>query len=115
MLAYFKMSEANSLTGEFARSRGWDEKLRDIRVDALCEVACNHTRLATHVYLRHEDFEKYIKSLLLPYRQLSSDNPYPLMVMQLVFLLANFQEMVAKESEEIDIFLDTPNSGLRPS
>ena len=27
--------------------------------------------------------------------------------MQLVFLLANFQEMVAKESEEIDIFLDT--------
>jgi hypothetical protein len=107
VLGYFKMSEANSLTGEFNPSRGWDEKLRDIRVNALCEVACNHTRLATHVYLKNEDFDKYIASLLLPYRQLSSDSPYPLMVMQLVFLLANFQAMVAKESEEIGIFLDT--------
>src|ERR1051325_10249141 len=73
-LRYFKMSEANRLTGEFNRSHGWDENLRDIRVDALCEIACNHTRLATHVYLKHEDFNKHIASLLLPYRQLSSDN-----------------------------------------
>ena len=107
VLAYFKMSEANNLTSEFDRSRGWDENLRDIRVDALCDIACNHARLATHVYLKHDDFNKYIASLLLPYRQLSSDNPYPLMVMQLVFLLANFQATVSKESEEIDIFLDT--------
>ena len=101
------LSQANNLTSEFDRSRGWDENLRDIRVDALCDIACNHARLATHVYLKHDDFNKYIASLLLPYRQLSSDNPYPLMVMQLVFLLANFQATVSKESEEIDIFLDT--------
>src|SRR5215208_2476822 len=48
-LEYFKMSEANSLREQFDPSRGWNEKLADIRVNLLCDVVCNHTRLATHV------------------------------------------------------------------
>jgi hypothetical protein len=105
---YFKMSEANSLVEQFSPAKGWTEQLRDSRVSLLADIAHRHTRLATHVYIRHDDFDKYIRSQLMPYRQLSSDHPYPLLCIQLMLQLAEFKSNIGDESgAHMDLFLDT--------
>jgi hypothetical protein len=85
-LDYFKMNEAATLRpdGQFARSRGWDEQKRDDRLVILMRIIQRRVKLRASVSIRHEHFQKYIRSLPAIGRRLGTDSPYPLLLSQLV-------------------------------
>ncbi|MER9944783.1 DUF3800 domain-containing protein [Mesorhizobium sp. M0092] len=92
---YFKMSEAISLRGQFAR---WPAALRDQKVFELAEVAEKHAvaRISAMVY--KQDFDAHIKGAS-PWREL--DSPYFLLYNQVVVLTVNFIGELGKRSLDI--------------
>jgi hypothetical protein len=86
-LDYFKMSEAMSLKEQFDRSRGWTQASRDRKVDEFIDVICKRVPLAAWVSTRHADFKKYLQSIPMPQRHLSTDTPYMFLYPQFVFAL----------------------------
>jgi len=104
-LDYFKMSEAMSLKGQFDRSRGWTQPLRDKKVDQFIDVICAHVPLAAWVSLRHADFKKYLQSIPLPQRHLSTDTPYMFLYPQFVFALSIFAQRIRADCV-FDIIFD---------
>jgi Protein of unknown function (DUF3800) len=93
-LAYFKMTEAANLGGQFSRARGWDESKRDDRVMALCDVIKRHSTLRIQAAVRNDHFEKYIKSIPAPERTLMIDSPYALVFTQIVLAMATYGDRV---------------------
>jgi Protein of unknown function (DUF3800) len=87
-LDYFKMNEANLLIGQFARERGWTEKLRDDRVITLTRIIKRHVMLRLHASIRFADFEKYIASIKVPERKSVSDHPYIYLFTKLIAAMA---------------------------
>jgi hypothetical protein len=85
-LDYFKMSEAASLqpSGQFARSRGWNEALRDDRLVTLARIVRDHVKVRASVSIRHEHFNKYLRTIPAVGRRLATDHPYPVLFAQLV-------------------------------
>ena len=83
-LEYFKMSEAQNLSGEFHRRRGWTEEMRDKRVIDLAYIAKRHAVRKVSTTVKNADFEHLIASLPVPERSLASDRPYRLLFVHLV-------------------------------
>lgn len=76
-IAYFKMSEAISLRGQFD---GWPAPLRDQKVFELAEVAERWAVARISAMVWKADFDAHIKGAS-PWREL--DNPYFLLFIQL--------------------------------
>ncbi|HEV2097464.1 MAG TPA: hypothetical protein VGR45_00905 [Stellaceae bacterium] len=91
-LEYFKMSEANSLNGEFHRRRGWNEELRDERVLRFARIIPKYARIRVSAWLRHQDWIDHIVSIPAPVRRLSVDHPYGQLFMQIILATAAFQD-----------------------
>jgi hypothetical protein len=104
-LDYFKMSEAMSRKGQFDRSRGWTRALRDKKVDEFIEVICKRVPLAAWVSTRHADFQKYLQSIPMPQRHLSTDTPYMFLYPQFVFALGVFAQRLRADCV-FDIIFD---------
>jgi hypothetical protein len=93
-LDYFKMAEAASLRGQFSRTKGWDDKARDVRVRKLTHIIRQRAKLRISASIKHDHFAKYLRSIPAIGRRLGTDNPYPLlftslMAEELVFSFRN--------------------------
>jgi hypothetical protein len=91
-LAYFKMSEAASLSGEFHRSKGWNEALRDERVIRFSGIIRSFARVRISAWLKHQDWADHIVSIPSVIRRLSIDHPYWQLFSQIIFATAVFQD-----------------------
>lgn len=83
LLDYFKMTEASRLQEQFDRRRGWTDALRDQRVRLLVDIACRHVLLRISGAIQNSHFSRYFRSIPAIGRTLSTDNPYPLLFMDL--------------------------------
>jgi hypothetical protein len=88
---YFRTTEAMNLRGQFDRKRGWNEQLRDKRISDLVEIIKANVEIGVHVFVNNETFHRLIAALPLPYRNLSSDIPYPLLFAQICLTVARLQ------------------------
>lgn len=86
-LDYFKMSEAMSLNGQFSPRRGWAEAMRDEKISELIGITTRHVRYAAWASMRQVDFQKYIASIPLPMRTLSTDTPHMFLLNQFMLML----------------------------
>jgi hypothetical protein len=85
-LAYFKMSEANALDGQF--KRGWTPSTRDKCVFELAEIIKTHALVRVTSRLRRRDFDEFIVGIVdLP----EVNDPYYLCFYQLVFAVHTYQ------------------------
>jgi hypothetical protein len=91
-LDYFKMSEANSLDGQFSRNRGWHETLRDNRVVTLTRIIRKWAKLRVSASIRHDVFAKYLSSVPAIERNLATDNPYIMLFFQLISVAVLFAD-----------------------
>jgi hypothetical protein len=82
-IRYLKMSEANSLEGQFS---GWPAALRDQKVYLLSEIVEKHALITVESYLYREKFDKYIKGKT-PLRIFN--DPYFLCFYHIVVAVAN--------------------------
>jgi len=94
-LKYFKMSEANNLTGEFHRRNGWTDQKRDDRLVAFVRVIQKYAQIRLSVSVNHDLFEKYVGNLPATVRTLATDKPYNHLASNLIVAAA---ERLAKRS-----------------
>lgn len=87
-LDYFKMNEANLLTGQFSRDRGWTEAKRDDRVVTLVRIIKEHVLIRLHASIKFSEFEKYIAAIPVPFRKSVSDNPWIYLFTKLICAMA---------------------------
>jgi Protein of unknown function (DUF3800) len=87
-LDYFKMKEAAKLKDQFDPSRGWTEATRDDRLITFTRIIRKHARIRIHAKIKHEHFNKYIKSIPVPNRKLFTDSPYTLLFQQIILAMA---------------------------
>ena len=92
-LDYFKMKEAEGLSGEFALKKGWDASLRDQRLSDLIDVIRKYAIASIHASIRNDHFEQYLKSLPTPGRNLSTDSPYTMLVMNIMVAYTMYAAM----------------------
>jgi hypothetical protein len=87
-LDYFKMSEANSLTAQFSKERGWTESERDDRLIILTRIIKKYVLIRIHASIKIADFEKYIAKIPVPQRKMVSDSPYIYLFTKLIAAMA---------------------------
>ena len=92
-LDFFKMAEANSLLGQFHKSKGWNDDLRDERISEFVSIIQRFAALRISVSVTNEHFIRYIKSLPTPGRNLSTDSPYTLLMVNLVPMYAIYASL----------------------
>jgi Protein of unknown function (DUF3800) len=61
---YFKMSEAESLRGQFARENGWTDRTRDQKVNALIDVILEHDVFQSTCAVSEDDYRDVVKPVL---------------------------------------------------
>jgi Protein of unknown function (DUF3800) len=87
-LDYFKMSEANSLTSQFSKERGWTESKRDDRLITLTRIIKKYVLMRIHASIKIADFEENIATIPVPQRKMVSDNPYIYLFTKLITAVA---------------------------
>lgn len=87
-LAYFKMSEAANFHGQFAKKRGWTEQKRNDRLIGLASIIRKHALARVAESMPQDGYLKHIASLPASARSLSTDTPYPMLVLQTVLAVA---------------------------
>ncbi len=92
-LDYFKMKEAAGLKDQFDPKNGWNEQKRDDRLILLTRIIRKYVGIRIHAKVVHSDFDKYVKSIPVPYRKLLSDNPYILLFSQIIMAMSARQEL----------------------
>jgi hypothetical protein len=104
-LAYFKMSEAASLRGEFDRRHGWNAEMRDQRVLAFARIVPRFARIRISAWIRHDDWASHVMSLPAPVRRLSQDSPYAHLALLTILAVMVFQSQHGI-NEPIDFVFD---------
>ena len=84
-LEYFKYREAVLLEGQFD---GWTEGARNAPVETLVAILKGHAIAAFGASVRHDHFQKYVRSVPAPSRELLSHNPYLFCAGQVVIAAA---------------------------
>jgi hypothetical protein len=87
-LEYFKMSEAMSLTEQFAKEKGWTEAKRDDRLITLTRIIAQHAKARAAAVMPYDAFMRHIATIPASARSLSTDSPYPLLFLQTVMAVA---------------------------
>jgi hypothetical protein len=108
-VAYFKMSQAERLHDEFARSKGWDERKRDTLLINLSELIEKYALFRVHSSVRHTDFDKWIKSIRTPPRNSAQDNPYFILFHSLIQMSAAVN-LSLDPKEQMDFIFDQHGS-----
>lgn len=93
-LDYFKMKEAFRLQDQFHRRRGWTEAKRDERLMQLVEIIKAHALVRVCSSIKNADFDRYVKSLDVPERKHSTDNPFWMLLMRVGLCVAIFGDQV---------------------
>lgn len=83
-IRYFRMADAMAMRGEFAR--GWNPELRDQRIFELSEIINKHVIVGVESRLRRDYYDRLIRGL-----SPILDDPYFLIVMQLIFAIHHWQ------------------------
>ena len=85
-VAYFKLTEAMSLTskGEFSRKKGWTEQKRDNRLIELGKIIRKYVAVRIHASVNNENFVKYVRAIAVPQCRPGPDHPYLLLTCQLL-------------------------------
>jgi hypothetical protein len=104
-LDYFKMAEANSLTGQFDQSNGWDRARRDDRVLALARIIRKHAPIRIEVSVKNRDFDRFFKTLPATQRSLATDSPYLFLAEALMVTVARAAPAFGLQ-EPIDFIFD---------
>ena len=104
-IEYFKTTEAAHFREQFDRKRGWNEQLRDRRISDLVDIIKANVEVGVHVFMKNDTFHQLISSLPLPYRNLSSDNPYSLLFAQIMLAVARFQ-FIFDARDRCDLIFD---------
>jgi hypothetical protein len=81
--------------------------MRDRKIDEFIDVICEHVPLAAWISLRHADFKKYLESIPLPQRHLSTDTAYTFLYPQLVFALGILAQRL-RADYVFDFIFDEP-------
>ena len=89
-LEYFRMTEAANMSGQFHRRFGWTEPMRDDRVITFARIARKFASIRVSAWIRRADFDTHILSLPAIARTLAVDNPYVMMVNQIVLAVATY-------------------------
>jgi Protein of unknown function (DUF3800) len=89
-LEYFKMKEAARLRGQFDKSRGWNESERDRRIASLTGIITKYAQIRIHASIRNDHFDKYLRSLPTPGRNLATDSPYTMLCLQIMMVAGVF-------------------------
>jgi hypothetical protein len=96
-LAYFRMSDAMGLRGQFERS--WNPELRDQRVYELLEIIKKHSIIAVESRLLRGFYENLVRGISPVF-----DDPYFLTIMQLIFAVYHWQ--IVHNHSECDLIFD---------
>lgn len=97
-LAYFKMTEAANLIGEFSPNKGWTEAGRDDRLITLARIVRKHAKVRVSALMPYEAFTKHITTIPASARTLSSDNPYCMLFLQTILAVATFGDRYGIDS-----------------
>jgi hypothetical protein len=89
-LEYFRMTEAANMSGQFHRRFGWTEAMRNDRVISFARIARKFASIRVSAWIRRADFDTHILSLPALVRSLGVDNPYVMLVNQIVLAVATF-------------------------
>jgi hypothetical protein len=89
-LAYFKMTEAANLIGEFSREKDWTESKRDDRLITLARIIRKYAKVRVAALMPYDAFMRHISTIPASARTLSSDNPYCLLFLQTILAVATF-------------------------
>jgi hypothetical protein len=81
-LDYFRMNEAHRLKEQFGEERGWDEELRDKRVNRLCEIICDHAITRVDIALYRKDYDIIFEDITDEFEMFK--NPYFALFMEAV-------------------------------
>ncbi len=87
-IAYFKMAEAENLSGEFAKRKGWTKESRDAKVLRLVDIVMEMVPRRVSCTISNRDFDVYLRSLPVPERTPNIDKPYFLLSQYLMMDLA---------------------------
>lgn len=104
-LDFYKFTQARALKGQFSEKRGWTTDIRDERSQALAKVVANFAFRRFEVSLKHEHFERYVRSVPVFERQLISDHPYLFMAGHVISSVATLAILDGIE-DQIDFIFD---------
>jgi len=76
------------LKKQFDKEKGWNEELRDQKLDRLIDVILKYVQVRIHATIRHDEFDHYFRSVPAPKRHLAIEDPYVLLAMQLILAVA---------------------------
>jgi hypothetical protein len=108
-VAYFKMAQAERLHDEFERAKGWNEKNRDSLLIYLSELIKKYALFRVHTSVRHDAFDKWIKSIKTPSRNSAQDNPYFILFHSLIQICAAI-DLQLRPNEKMDFIFDEHGS-----
>jgi hypothetical protein len=118
-LAYFKMSEASFLKGQFALWKGWNRQMRDQRLAKFVEIARSYPIYRTSFAVDKAAFYKLIGGLDLPDPKPTANDPYYLAFHMLVTglpLLQASNRLTVEPDGKIDFIFDEQSlTGTRAS
>lgn len=87
-LGYFKMTEAANMGGEFSEENGWTEPKRDDRVITLARIIAKYAKARVAAAMPYDAFMRHIGTIPASARSLSTDTPYPFLLLQTVMAVA---------------------------
>jgi len=90
-IAYFKMSEAESLKKEFDKAKGWTPDLRDRKVDAFIDVINDYDLFQGTCAVHQEDYNAVVLPVFGNRFNGEYDNPYLYLFMSVVALFSSME------------------------
>lgn len=87
---YFKMAEAMSLSGQFAKRLGWTDAKRDLKVLSLVRIIRKWVPRRIACSISNRDFAQHVRTLPVRNRDSKMDKPYSIMSQFLMMDLAVF-------------------------
>ena len=87
-IEYFKFNEAMGLKKQFDKNKGWDVEKINEKIYGLVDVILKHAQVRIHAAIRHDEFDRYFRSIPAPKRHVAVENPYVLLAMQLILAVA---------------------------
>jgi hypothetical protein len=101
-IEYFKFNEAMGCKKQFD---GWLETDVSRKIDLLVDVILAHAETRIHAVIRHDEFERYFRSIPSPKRHAAIESPYVLLAMQLILAVAAWSP-IRKLSGPTDFIFD---------
>jgi len=104
-IEYFKSTEAASMRGQFARSRGWSRQLIDDKINGLTKIIKKYCETCFYVHVDPKDFKEHVGSqALFGGNTLFDKEPYHFLVFMLIQRFYEYMKYKNQKSRQHMIF-----------